>query len=161
MKLNCNLSKNSSLSHKEWIQYQFDCRDKKEQYRDILIHVSLVESILINESERYHSFPCPNEKGNYRNFRYAISLLKGIYKNKKDNKEFGKIENLWKCRCELIHGIIKNGLSELEIKNLIKKIYKNIKIVYKSGLFNKIFKNIDVHKKRGYNFLPSKKLSSF
>ncbi len=142
--------KKNLLPHEKFIEYQFDHYLRKE-YRDVLLHTSIIESIIIAESKSLHPFPCPNEKSKYRKFSYAIDILKKD-KDKSDLLEIKKVVSLWKKRNEMIHGIMEKRYDQKQIEALRNILHNLLIDVYKLDFLNNIFEN------RGYPFLPKNKI---
>jgi len=145
-----NCPKAKHLSHEDWLECQFK-EYRKKRYRDVILHVSIIESAIIVESKLFHPFPCPGEKTKHRTFSRAIKILE---ENRKNNrivkKEIKTIKKCWKKRCNLVHGIIEKKLDQDNIEKLIDELHNLIFFkVHKSKFFNKIFQG------RGYPFSPS------
>lgn len=112
------------MKHSDWVVNQFKEKRTKEQYRDVLIHTSFVETIVREETEG-------------ADFSCAIKIL-GRDKDS-ISEPIGEMESLRKLRNEIVHDLLKNpGLtSELisskikEMKILLRKIYNNSSFVRK------------------------------
>ncbi|TSC67980.1 MAG: hypothetical protein G01um101466_588 [Parcubacteria group bacterium Gr01-1014_66] len=130
----CRNRKRHDLTNQEWVKYQLDCNLDRE-IRDVLLHASFIEGVIIAESEKYHTFPYQDEKGKFRSFWKALNLLKG-----KMNDEFNPINEMRELRNELIHGIAKNGFDQKTIERKRDSLYCLILKVYNGNFMNNKFK---------------------
>ena len=114
---------NSGMTHKDWIKSQFDKKRKKENYRNVLIHTSFIETI-VKKSAGSSNFDC------------AIKILKADTKNK--NEPLKEIDDLRKKRNAIIHEILNNKTFKVEddingvvktMKALLKQIYSNSHLI--------------------------------
>lgn len=148
--INCG-SNPKNLCHREWMEYQFNCRINKIEYRDVILHSSIIESAIIFESKKQHPFPCINEKGRFRTLSNAIDILRRSAKYSQE--ELDEIDELGKLRNNLIHGIVEKELKQNDIETYIYEMYDMIVKIYESDLINSIFKD------KNYGFLPKDKIS--
>ena len=117
--------KQKHLSHKEWVKAQ----KLDKTFRDVLIHASLIESIIINESIKNKCLS-KKEIKTYRSFGNAVTIL--------DKNKIIDIYNLKERRNKLMHDIFKEELNQDQIEkirdeifDIINKIYKESEIVKK------------------------------
>lgn len=137
------------LPHKEWVLNQFE-KYLTLSYRNVFIHTSIIEGLLIDESEEETPFPDEKEKKKcqkqFRIISYAMKLLGKLNKNYK---------KLFENRNDLIHGIARksNPLDQDNIEKKIKEMHSCIINIYKEKYINNLFG------KRGYKFYPKDKVN--
>lgn len=139
-------SVNKSLSHDDYVRYQFYCGKNRfvASYKNVFLHTSLVEGLIVSKSEEANPYPDEKEKENnakYRTFRYALVILKKLL-----GDEYKILHVLYDDRNDLIHDITK--LDQNAIEEKIRKMWVHIVEVYKGSEFlNELFGN-------RYNFSP-------
>ncbi|MDP1845944.1 MAG: hypothetical protein Q8L09_04335 [Candidatus Moranbacteria bacterium] len=134
------MSKN--LSHHDWVVQQFD-KYLRKQYRDVFIHSSIIEGVLVNESKE-RSFDLANKR---------LLCSKKIY-----SSEFCVFNEIRDIRNKLAHDIFKkDGLTQKDIDklrdDLMEKIHKAYKI--SSFLEDKLFKKYKINRSSIITFNPT------
>jgi len=110
----------TNLNHVDWVKQQFD-KYLNKSYRDVFVHSSMIEGILINESGK-DSFDTANK---------ALLLS-----NKINSSEFCVFNELRKIRNTLSHNIFKNnGLPQKEIDKLRNMLMTKILEAYSTSKF--------------------------
>ena|SRR3989338_7822766 len=152
-------SKKRNLSHKEWVVYQFYCCDFDSSYKNVFLHTSFIEGLVIDKSIDQHPFPTVEEKEkvkenpNYkRGFRNALTLLESDISG-----ESKLLHKLYDDRNALIHNIARkpNPLDQNGIEMMRNKMWQNILDIYKTSDFiDRLFRE------RGYEFSPKERCSS-
>ena len=117
--------KQKHLTHEAWVKDQ----KLRKTFRDVLVHTSLIESIIINESIKIE--PLPNKEiKTYRSFGKAITIL-----------DKNKIIDIYllkeKCN-ELMHNIFRKKLNQDQNEKIRDEMF---------NLINKIRKESDIAKK--------------
>lgn len=131
-------SEKKGLSNTEYIRWQFYCGKLSSIYKNVLLHTSLLEGLIIERSEKKISH-IPSEcqacrhKRDFRTFREALGIL---------DEEIGAAKKLlhkiYTQRSDLAHDITKQ--SQDEIDSQIKDIWGNILEIYKTSDFvNNLF----------------------
>jgi hypothetical protein len=133
------MSKN--LSHHDWVVQQFD-KYLRSQYRDVFIHSSIIEGVLVNESGK-RSFDLANK---------SLLCSKKIY-----SSEFCVFNEIRDIRNRLAHDIFKkNGLAQNDIDKLRDDLIEKIHEAYKTSSFleEKIFKKYKIKRSSIITFNP-------
>lgn len=119
---------------REWIQNQFDKGRPKGQYRDVLLHASLIESIVRHkvkvcvENAYKNRSVKKSGKDCKRDFDPANRWL---YIHKKiDEKDFDLLEKIRNTRNELVHGIFSETTTVDSINRSIKELRADILKAY-------------------------------
>jgi hypothetical protein len=114
-------------THDEWVQEQFSIKYLRKSYRNVLVHASIIEGVLRNESGASH----------YSSANKSLLRIGAI-----SSSEFCHFEAVRSTRNELVHGAYRNGLTQSEIDMLLKELIAQIKEVYKHSSFlgEKLFK---------------------
>jgi len=114
------------LSHNDWVIRQFDANGLRSSYRNVILHASIIEGAVRNESNK-DSFKQANES-----LRDA-----GII----SPAEFNAFEKVREVRNKLIHESFKDGLDEDQILGLRDTLRKKILIAYTISEFmdSKVF----------------------
>jgi len=111
------------LNHEEWVVQQFQEKYLKKGHRNVLIHSSIIEGMLVNESGMY-------------NFDSANKFL--LCSKKIDHSEFCVFDEIRKIRNKIAHEIFKKKLSQKKIDELLDNLMKKIHEAYKiSDFLNK------------------------
>ena len=130
-----------NLSHNDWALQQFD-KYLKTSYRNVLIHASIIEGILRNESgqEKFYSA----NKFLFCNKQITIS-------------EFKVFDELRNIRNSLIHDSFKDKLEQNKIDELRDKLMKKIHESYRiSNFLNKrLFEKYSIERSVFITFDPS------
>ena len=109
-----------NLSHKDWVKQQFD-KYPKSSYRNVFVHSSIIEGILVNES-------------GMDKFDSANKFL--LCSQKINSSEFCVFNNIRKIRNKLAHNIFKGkGLSQNHIDKLRDDLMEEIHNAYKVSIF--------------------------
>lgn len=127
----------TGLSNIEYVKYQFYCAKLNSTYKNVFIHTSLLEGLIVDESERkkphiISKCSCCGYEKNFRNFRGALNILKD--EPCQNNELLHKIYN---NRNNLAHDFI--SLQQIEIDSNIKNLWENILNVYELDFINKLF----------------------
>ena len=109
-----------NLSHKNWVLQQFEAKYLKSSYRNVIIHASIIEGILRNESGK-SMFDLANK---------SLLLSKKI-----SSSEFCIFNGVRAIRNNLVHESFKNGLAQNEIDGLRDNLMENIHNAYKVSSF--------------------------
>jgi DNA-binding MltR family transcriptional regulator len=112
------MSKN--LSHHDWIIQQFEEKYLKISYRDVLIHSSIIEGVLVKES-------------GVDKFDLANKFL--LCSGKISASEFCAFDEIRKIRNRLAHDIFKKSLAQEEIDKLRDDLMRKIHKAYKISTF--------------------------
>ena len=116
--------KNQNRNHKDWVKYQFESTMIKPSYRNVLVHLSLIESFLVGTAGA-EGFVNANK----------ILLSMGVI----SADEFCLFDLIRKNRNKLIHEIYKGKLKEVKINHNIKQLMDRILEAYKiSDFLNKL-----------------------
>jgi len=158
MELICG-KKYSDLSHIDWVNYQLKCNLARRSLRNVLLHTSFIEAVLIDKSQDIIKLgEADREKGKkYRDIKIAIKILEDeeliSYQGKSSTRE-SIFRDLFISRNDLIHGIVKlPGLDQGQIEKLRNEAHEKILQIYSSAFILKIFAE------REYS-LPSKEVIS-
>ena len=117
-----NKSMKRHLTHKEWVKEQFGGNNYKVNYRNAMVHCSLIESLLRTQTKE-ETFDCSNKKLLCSN---TISAT-----------EFCSFDKIRKMRNEIIHNIFSKKLDQDNIDKRVLSLMQNIKEVYKNSEFLK------------------------
>lgn len=116
-------------NHQDWVKYQFK-KYLRNEYRNALIHSSLIEGILEKESNIY-------------NFDSANKCL--LCSGKITSSEFCIFNKIRKIRNEIVHKIFEKELGERGINKLRDDLMEKIKEAYRASRF------LDVHLIKKYS----------
>lgn len=105
-------------NHKEWVLNELKEDRFKPSYRNCLIHFSIIESLLIDETKKVSN-----------NYSTCIKVLR--YASKITYSEFNILNKLGAKRNKLVHRIIREKLEQEDIDNTIKELMSLIKSTYK------------------------------
>lgn len=110
------------MTHQNWVKKQFSKRNTALYYRNVLIHVSFIETIVKEESGS-SSFDC------------AIKILKANPKYK--NELLQEINTLRIKRNSIVHDILKNKVfkTDNDIDKIVKEMHSLLRIVYSRSDF--------------------------
>ncbi len=108
----------NDLSHEQWIRNEFTNRALNVQYRNAIVHASLIEGVLTKVS------------GKSRFVDANLALQNSI-----DRDEFDKFEQIRLTRNDLIHKIFERRLSQCDIDGLRDRLMALIHDVYKTSVF--------------------------
>lgn len=108
------------LSHDDWVRQQFEGKYLKTSYRNVLIHSSIIEGTLRNESGR-ETFHSANK---------ALS-----HSGKIGPSEFRIFDEIRDIRNHLVHESFKNGLIQNQIDGLRDELMKKILEAYRISSF--------------------------
>lgn len=111
------------LSHKEWVKEQFRGNNYKVNYRNVMMHCSLIESLLKTQAKE-ETFDCANKK------LLCLNIISGA--------EFCYFDKIRRMRNELIHNIFSKKLNQDNIDRKVLSLMYNIKEVHKNSKFLKI-----------------------
>jgi len=107
------MSKN--LNHQDWVVQQFN-KYLRKQYRDVIIHSSIIEGVLRNESK----------KGSFDQASKAL-----LRSGKINSTEFRVFNEVREIRNNLVHESFRNQLVQNDIDGLrdelMKKYMKHIR----------------------------------
>lgn len=119
-----------NLSHNDWVIQQFQ-KYLRTSYRNVLIHASIIEGTLRNESRK-------------KTFDLANKYL--LYSGKINSSEFSIFDEIRKLRNSLVHDSVKNKLVQNEIDELRDELMEKILKVYKISNFlnDKLFKKYKI-----------------
>lgn len=134
------MSKN--LNHHDWVVQQFD-KYLRKQYRDVFIHSSIIEGVLVNES-------------GMDKFDSANKFL--LCSKKITSSEFCIFNEIRKIRNSLAHDIFKKkGLAQKDIDKLRNDLMEKIHKAYKVSIFldQKIFKKYKITRSPVITFNPT------
>lgn len=147
--------KYNDLSHVDWVNYQLKC-NLNNSLRNVLLHTSFIEAILIDKSEDIKGFPFTDkEKCNVCNNRYRTirGALKVLEKEKviSNNEKMDCFDKLFDTRNRLIHSVARKGkeLDQNQIEKLRNDMYEKIMQIYRSSPVI-----LGIFRERGYS-LPS------
>ncbi|OGL52764.1 hypothetical protein A3K55_01410 [Candidatus Shapirobacteria bacterium RBG_13_44_7] len=130
-----------NLTHGEWVLQQFEERYLRSSYRNVLIHASIIEGTLRNESgsERFYS---ANE---YLNNNHIITPA-----------EYYVFDEVRDTRNKLIHDSFKDGLEQNAIDELRDELMEKIHEAYRiSDLLNRnLFQKYDIPRLAIITFNP-------
>ena len=139
------MNSQEKIKKREWIQKQFDKGRPKRQYRDVLLHASLIESIVRHKvtvciESAYESRSIEKSgKGGKRDFDRAN---KWLYIHKKiDKKDFDLLEAIRNTRNELVHAIFSETMTVDSIHRSIERLLANILKAYKCPFLENELKN--------------------
>ena len=110
------------MNHKEWIKNQFTGKMMKVNYRNALIHFSLIESFLRNKAQK-------------RTFDLANKTL--LCCGLTTSEEFCIFEKIRLLRNEIIHKLFLESLGEKDINKKVNNLMKDILFAYKKSEFLK------------------------
>ena len=131
-----------NLSHHDWVIQQFEEKYLKVSYRDVLIHSSIIEGTLRNESKQ-NKFDLANK-----------SLLRdgGI-----NSEEFCIFDEIRKIRNSLVHDSFKNQLVQNEIDKLRDNLMEKIHTAYRMSNFleKKLFQKYEIDRTPIITFDPT------
>lgn len=108
-----------NLSHQNWVLQQFD-KYLKSSYRNVIIHASIIEGVLRNESGK-NTFDLANK---------SLLLSKKI-----TSSEFCIFNEVRNIRNSLVHESFKNKLAQNEIDELRDSLMEKIHKAYKISIF--------------------------
>ena len=111
------------MNHLAWIKEQFQKKNTKVSYRNVLIHTSFMETVVKKEADQGRvDFDC------------AIKILRS---NSRYNRTtIIEIDGLRKKRNKIIHELLKNnGLDEALINMTIKEMRGLLKNIYHNAPF--------------------------
>lgn len=108
------------LSHSKWVQQQYEEKYLRSGYRNVLVHSSIIEGTLRNESRR-NKFDLANKQ-----------LLRSGKINSSEFCIFNKIRTI---RNSLVHDSFRDGLVQDEIDELRDELMKRIIEAYKISSF--------------------------
>jgi adenine-specific DNA methylase len=108
-----------NLNHNDWVKQQFE-KYLKSTYRNVIIHSSIIEGTLKNESSK-NKFDLANK-----------SLLNSKKITQAEFNIFDKIRDL---RNKLVHESFKNHLVQNDIDNLRDSLMNKIHEAYKKSVF--------------------------
>jgi len=130
-----------NLSHNNWVLQQFEDKYLKASYRNVLIHSSIIEGVLRNES---------GENG----FKLAIKFLFDLGKITDD--EFKKFDDIRNTRNCLVHDSFRNGLDQKDIDNARDDLMKKIHGAYRVSNFlnEKLFEKYQIVRPSRITFKP-------
>ena len=114
----CHMVKN--LSHADWVRQQFDKRRLRSEYRNVLIHSSIIEGTLRNKSGR-------------RTFDMANRRL--LCSGKITSCEFCIFNEIRTIRNRLVHDSFKDGLVQNQIDGLRDELMRKILQAYRISVF--------------------------
>jgi hypothetical protein len=130
---------------RRWIQDQFDKGRPKKQYRDVLLHASLIESIVRHKVRVYIENAYKNRsvkksgKDCKRDFDPANRWL---YIHKKiDKTDFDLLEKIRNTRNELVHAIFAETMTVGSINRSIRRLRADILKAYKRPFLEGELKN--------------------
>ena len=108
-------------NHPDWVRYQFkNYLGEKNEYRNALIHSSLIEGVLLKESKK-------------DKFDLANKFL--LCSGKITTFEFCIFNEIRRMRNKIAHEIFKKELEEKEINKLRDDLMDKIKEAYKKSKF--------------------------
>jgi hypothetical protein len=131
----------TNLNHNDWVKQQFD-KYLNKSYRDVVVHSSLLEGILVNESGM-DTFDASNK------------FL--LCSQKISSHEFCIFNAVRKARNALVHKPFKGkGLLQKEIDKLRNTLYENILEAYKSSSFlnEKVFLKYQITRQSKISYNP-------
>jgi len=120
------------LNHNEWVLEQFQEKYLKKSYRNIVIHSSIVESVLVN-------------KCGIDNFNSANKCL--LYSKDINSGEFSMFDKIRKNRNKIAHEILKKkGLSQKDMDKILHDLRTTILKVYETSNFldKNLFKKYNI-----------------
>lgn len=130
-----------NLSHQDWVKQQFD-KYLKSSYRNVFVHSSIIEAILVNVS-------------GMDKFDSANKLL--LCSQKINSSEFCVFNNIRKIRNKLAHNIFKGkGLSQNDIDKLRDDLMEEMHNAYRISVFlnDKLFKKYNLKRNSNINYKP-------
>lgn len=107
------------LDHQPYVAEQFK-RSIKCQYRDVMLHASIIEGILCKRMKK-------------RTLEVANLSLKAFHSISK--QEYDALEGVRKARNKLVHGIIDRAATQVEVEAWVKELYKRIIEAYNISTF--------------------------
>ena len=131
-----------NLNHDEWVRQQFTYL--RHQYRDALLHASIIESILTSESDA-GTFDSANKRllccGKTTPFEFCL---------------FNKIREI---RNKLVHTIFKKCLSQRQIAGLVRELMERILQAYRGSSFlnETLFKEYEIPRGPTTEYAPVSK----
>lgn len=130
-----------NLSHKDWVKQQFN-KYLKSSYRNVFVHSSIIEGILVNES-------------GMDKFDSANKFL--LCSQKITSSEFCVFNEIRKIRNSLAHDIFKKKLPQNDIDKLRDDLMEKIQKAYKISSFldKKIFKKYGITRPQAILFNPT------
>jgi hypothetical protein len=120
------------LNHNEWVLEQFQEKYLKKRYRNIFIHASIIESVLVN-------------KCGIDNFYSANKCL--LYSKDINSTEFSMFDKIRKNRNKVAHEIFKNkGFSQRDIDKILHELRATILRAYRTSNFldRNLFKKYNI-----------------
>jgi uncharacterized protein YutE (UPF0331/DUF86 family) len=139
------MNRQEEKEKRKWIQEQFDKGRPKGQYRDVLLHASLIESIVrykvkVHIENAYKNLSVKKSgKDCKREFDPANRWL---YIHKKiDKNDFDLLEKIRNTRNELVHGIFGETMTVGSINRSIKRLRADILKAYKCPFLEGELKN--------------------
>lgn len=120
-------------NHKEWVLNELKEDRFKASYRNCLIHFSIIESLLIDETKNVSD-------------KYSTCIRVLRYTSKITHNDFSILNKLGKKRNKLVHRIIRDKLDQENIDTTIKELM---------SLIISTYKEVELIKKRlkeDYNF---------
>lgn len=128
-----------NLSHHGWVLQQFENKYLKATYRNVLIHSSIIEGVLRNESGE-KMFDLANK-----------SLLCSM---KITSSEFCVFNEVRDIRNSLIHDSFRKGLVQNDIDGLRDKLMERIHGAYRMSKFlnEKLFKKYEISRSSSVRF---------
>lgn len=134
----------TNLNHHDWIAQQFQGRYLQKWYRNVLIHASIIEGILIKES-CMDTFDTAN-----RCLRKCGNI------NPHEYQAFNEIR---KIRNKIAHGIFKGGgFSQRDVDELRDDLMDKIRYAYQISIFleDKLFKKYSLRRPIVITYKPKK-----
>ena len=134
--ISCSEKKN--LSNPKYVQYQFYCVDLSAFYKNVFIHTSLLEGLIVRSAEEkvpHTPSKCSScgRKDEFRTFRKALDILDDDIVVEKD-----LLHKIYNKRNELAHDFVT--LDQDKIDGNIKVVWKMILQIYKDSEFlNNLF----------------------
>ena len=108
-----------SLSHDDWVRQQFK-KFLRRSYRDVLVHSSIIEGTLRNETGE----------------RWFSDAIKALQKSGRiTSSEFDVFDAVRDTRNRLVHDSFKDGLVQNQIDGLRDKLIEKILEAYKISRF--------------------------
>lgn len=131
-----------NLSHHDWVLQQFD-KYLRRAYRDVLIHSSIIEGVLRNESG----------KGKFDEANKHLLNTKKI-----NSSEFCVFNKVREIRNSLVHDSFRSQLVQNDIDKLRDALMENILDAYKKSTFlnEKLFKKYSISRSASIKFNPVK-----
>ena len=120
-----------NLDHGGWVRRQFNQNGLKPSFRNVVLHVSFIESIVRNESKR----------GTFDAANMFLRISNSITQS-----EFEVFDRVRDLRNKLVHTILKKGLTQKEIESCRDALMKKILEAYRSSTFldDRLFRQYDI-----------------